>query len=68
MRPASPKKSSAQKIFGSNLFLKNQKIVSVAQTQWAALCAARAKISEKTSSIVMVELFDLVHTYFIKNC
>jgi len=34
------KKSFAKKIFGSNLFLKNQKIEYVAQTQYAELCSA----------------------------
>jgi hypothetical protein len=37
------KKSFAQKIFGSNLFLKNQKIEYVAQTQYAAISAAHGK-------------------------
>ena len=35
-----PKKSAALKIFGSNLFLKNQKLEYTPQTQWAALSAA----------------------------
>ncbi len=41
-----PKKSAAQKIFGSHLFLKNQKIVSTPQTQWAALSAALGKVGK----------------------
>ena len=41
-----PKKSAAQKIFGSNLYLKNQKIEFVPQTQWAALCAALQKVGK----------------------
>ncbi len=49
-----PKKSFARKIFGLNLVLKNQKIVSVPPTQWAALCAARQKISEMPLSSILV--------------
>ena len=41
-----PKKSAAQKIFGSHLFLKNQKIEFTPQTQWAALCAALQKVGK----------------------
>ena len=41
-----PKKSAAQKIFGSNLFLKNQKIEFTPQTQWAALSAALQKVGK----------------------
>jgi site-specific DNA recombinase len=41
-----PKKSAAQKIFGSNLFLKNQKIEFVPQMQWAALSAALGKVGK----------------------
>lgn len=37
------KKSFAVKLFGSNLWLKDKKIVSTPKTQWAALCAARLK-------------------------
>ncbi len=48
-----PKKSSAQKIFGSHLVLKNQKIVSVPPTQWASLCEARAKKSEMSESLLL---------------
>ncbi len=41
-----PKKSAAQKIFGSHLFLKNQKIEFTPQTQWAALSAALGKVGK----------------------
>jgi site-specific DNA recombinase len=48
-----PKKSAAQKIFGSNLFLKNQKIVFIPQTQWAALSAARLEERKTPLSCIM---------------
>jgi hypothetical protein len=38
--PGPLKKSFAQKIFGSNLFLKNQKIEFIAKTQYAELSSA----------------------------
>jgi hypothetical protein len=41
-----PKKSFAQKIFGSHLQLLHQKIVFSPQMQWAAIAAAHKKISE----------------------
>ena len=49
-----PKKSSAQKIFGSNLFLKNQKIEFVPETQYAALCAAYKKIEKLPLNEILV--------------
>ena len=49
-----PKKLAAQKIFGSNLFLKNQKIEFTPQTQWAALSAAREKIGKIPLSLILV--------------
>ena len=62
-----PKKSAAQKIFGSNLFLKNQKIEFTPQTQWAALSAAREKIGKIPLSLILVPLSDTSQTYFTKN-
>ena len=47
------KKSLAQKIFGSNLYLRNKEIEFVPQTQWATLCAARQKISENSFCFVL---------------
>ena len=41
-----PKKSAAQKIFGSNLFLKNRQLQFSPQTQWAALSAALEKVDK----------------------
>ena len=52
--PLSAKKSSVQKIFGSNLYLKNKKVSGMAQTQWAALCAARVQALEMPSCTVVV--------------
>jgi hypothetical protein len=62
-----PKKSAAQKIFGLNLWLQNQKIAFLPQTQWAAVAAAREKIGKIPLSKVLVNLFYEVQTYFIKN-
>ncbi len=43
-----PKKSAAQQIFGSNLFLKNRQLQFSPQTQWAALSAALQKVGESS--------------------
>jgi len=48
------KKSFAQKIFGSNLFLKNQKIEFIAQTQYAAVRAAYGKNGNFPASCIVV--------------
>ena len=48
------KKSFAQKIFGSNLFLKNQKIEFIAQTQYAAVRAAYGKNGNFPASSIVV--------------
>jgi len=53
--PLPLKKSFAQKIFGSNLFLKNQKIEYVPQTQYAALSAAYGKINNFPFSFIVVD-------------
>ncbi len=50
------KKSAAQKIFGSHLFLKNQKIESAPQMQWAALSAALKKVGKIPLSCILVAL------------
>jgi DNA invertase Pin-like site-specific DNA recombinase len=62
-----PKKSFAQKIFGSHLFLKNQKIESAPQPQWAAVQAAREKIGKIPLSCILVWLHNEGRTHFIKN-
>jgi hypothetical protein len=51
--PVPLKKSFAQKIFGSNLFLKNQKIEFIAKTQYAALSAAYGKTGNFPFSCLM---------------
>ena len=68
------KKSFAQKIFGSNLFLKNKKIVSVSIPPYNTLLAARKifftdtekpfQIKEEFS---LVPLYQFVLTYFAQN-
>jgi site-specific DNA recombinase len=50
------KKSFAQKIFGSNLFLKNQKIEFTPQTQWASLLEALENKSKLSESLILVAL------------
>ena len=57
------KKTYAQKVFGSNLYLKNKKIESTPQTQWAALRAA------KVSFLKNPECFNLVASYgVVRTC
>ena len=48
-----PKKLFAQKIFGSHLFLQNQKVVFTPQKQWAAIKAARAKVGKVPLSCIL---------------
>ena len=48
------KKLSAQKIFGSNLFLKNRRIEFNPVPPYAELCSARKNFSEKELSLVLV--------------
>jgi hypothetical protein len=61
------KKLFAQKIFVSHLFLQNQKIVSVPQTQWAALRAALEKVGKIPLSCIMESLDSEARTYSMKN-
>ncbi len=61
------KKSAAKKIFGLNLWLQNQKIVSVPQTQWAAVAAAHKKIPETKLGLILVKLYPDSRSHFIKN-
>jgi site-specific DNA recombinase len=49
-------KTFAQKIFGSNLFLKNKEIEFTPKMHWAALKAAHAKVPEMELSLVLVAL------------
>jgi hypothetical protein len=48
-----PKKLQLQKIFGSNLQLQDQKIISTPQNQWAALRAAHKNCSDSELSCVL---------------
>ena len=49
----SPKKIFGQKIFGSNLFLKNRKIGFTPINPYATLRVARENFSENTKSCVL---------------
>jgi site-specific DNA recombinase len=48
-----PKKSSAQKIFGSNLFLNNRLLVSTPTPPYASLREARKNFGENETSLIM---------------
>ena len=58
------KKSSAQKIFGSNLFLKNRRIEFNPILPYASLREARKNFAGKEFCLVMVCLYRSVRTYF----
>ena len=38
------------------------------QNQWTALCAANQKVGQFSESQILVCLYSLARTYFIKNC
>jgi len=61
------KKSSLQKIFGSNLLLKNKEIRFEPITPYAALRAARDNFSKNEESLILARLYDETRTYFTKN-
>ena len=61
------KKSSAQKIFGSNLSLRDSVIQFTPITPYDALRASRENFSEKDESLVLVRLYRSVRTYFTTN-
>ena len=61
------KKSFAQKIFGSNLFLKNQKIEFIAKTQYAELSSAYRNNGDFPSCNIVAQLYDTARTHFIQN-
>ncbi|MDO8518108.1 MAG: hypothetical protein Q7S26_02355, partial [bacterium] len=46
------KKSTLQKIFGSNLQLHNKKVRETAPPPWAALRAAHATVAESDASFI----------------
>ncbi|MBI4050584.1 MAG: hypothetical protein HY396_01260 [Candidatus Doudnabacteria bacterium] len=47
------KKSFLQKIFGSNLTLRNKKVEEIPAKQWATLCVARKNFSENERSFIL---------------
>src|SRR3989344_2116348 len=51
------KKSSLQKIFGSNLTLRNKKIEEIPAKQWATLCVARKNFSGNDLSLILAPLY-----------
>ena len=65
--PLYAKKSYAQKIFGSNLFLNNRLLVSTPTPPYASLREARLNFSEKDNSVILVTLYSSIRTHFIQN-
>jgi hypothetical protein len=63
----SAKKSSAKKIFGSNLSLSAKKIFALPQNEWAALAAAVQNSGKIPVNTILVNLYDSARTYFSKN-
>jgi len=59
-----PKKSFAQKIFGSNLFLKNRLIEFIPTPPYASLREARLNFSKNPLSLNLVALYRSVRTHF----
>ena len=59
----SAKKSSAKKIFGSNLSISAKKIFALPQNEWAALAAAHEKIGVLPDSRIVVPLVGIGPTY-----
>ena len=58
------KKSSAQKIFGSNLFLKNRRIEFNPIPPYASLREARENFSKKEFCLLIVCLYHSARNYF----
>ena len=61
------KKSSLQKIFGSNLTLQKRAAFGIAQNHWLSLASAKEKIPKTDSALIMVSLLNQVRTHFSKN-
>ena len=69
------KKTTAKEIFGSNLALERKKVstdglkndTNWGQTQWAALAAAQKEIGKMSDCMILVRLYTIARTYFIKN-
>jgi hypothetical protein len=62
-----PKKSSAQKIFGSNLFLNNRLLVSTPTKPYASLREAGKNFGENELCLKLEYLYDALRTYFTQN-
>src|SRR3989344_5779491 len=60
----SSKKSSLQKIFGSNLTLSNRRILESPCPPYAALRAARENSAQNEASFIVVRLYYQIRTYF----
>jgi len=56
-----------QKIFSSNLTLKNREAVGNAVNPWTELRSARPNPAKKSFSLIAECLYDFTRTYFIKN-
>ncbi len=61
------KKSSLQKIFGSNLIMHDKKIQETPSFPFSALRAARQNSSPFETSLVLATLYDQIRTYFQQN-
>jgi hypothetical protein len=61
------KKSALRKIFGSNLFLRNQELSGTAHPLYAALRAARENPANLPLSQLIVPLYSLARTFFMQN-
>jgi hypothetical protein len=64
----SSKKSSLQKIFGSNLFLHDKKIKENPSPPYAALRAALQNFSPFQTSFIWATLYDQIRTFFQSEC
>ena len=63
----STKKSSLQKIFGSNLFLKNRRVEFIPTTQYASLREARENFDITHSIQLLASSYESTRTYFARN-
>jgi DNA invertase Pin-like site-specific DNA recombinase len=65
--PLTPKKISAQKIFGSDLFLNSRSLVFTPTPPYASLREARQNFGENESCLKLEYLYGVVKTYFTRN-
>jgi hypothetical protein len=61
------KKLSLQKIFGSNLSLKNRILVSTPTPPYASLREARLNFLENSSVLCIAQLYLFLQTYFSRK-